>query len=89
MNKIFQVVTFVSRKIYNSTKSINQLLEAPVAMVNKWTDFEKWVTKVFGATSTLEAVFKGHIDLNVDRLMKILHQKEMLKKKVLQEIKDR
>jgi hypothetical protein len=62
MNKILQIVKFVPRKIYNYTSSINQALEAPLALGNKWTTFEKWVTKVFGSTSSGALFGKGASD---------------------------
>ena len=62
MNKIFQVVTFVPRKVYKYTKSFNNLLEAPLAMGDKWTSFEKWVTKVFGSTAGGALFGKGAAD---------------------------
>lgn len=48
---VVKVVTFVPKKIYNYTDSINKLIEAPIAIGNQWTTFQKWVTKVFGGTT--------------------------------------
>lgn len=52
MNNIVKFITFVPRKVYNCTKNINSVLEAPLAIGNKWTSFEKLVTKVFGGTTS-------------------------------------
>jgi hypothetical protein len=65
MGKFFQVIGFVPRKIYNYTKSLNTVLEAPLAVGNKWTSFEKWVTKVFGSTSAGSLFGKGAADAAV------------------------
>jgi hypothetical protein len=59
MKKFVQVVRFVPRKIFNYTKSINTALEAPLAIGDKWTSFEKWVTKIFGSTSGAALFGKG------------------------------
>lgn len=62
MNKFFRVITFVPRKVYNYTKSLNTALEAPLAIGDKWTSFEKWVTKVFGSTTGGALFGKGAAD---------------------------
>ncbi len=51
------MVTFVPRKIY-----INTAIEAPLASGDKWTSFEKWVTKVFGSTTGGALFGKGAAD---------------------------
>ena len=51
MRKLFNVLTFVLRKIWTYTKNVNTALEAPLAIQGKWTSFEQWVTKVFGSTA--------------------------------------
>ena len=38
--KIIKVATFVPRKIFNYTKSINTALEAPLGISKKLSDFE-------------------------------------------------
>jgi hypothetical protein len=67
MAKFFQVIGSVPRKIYNYTKSLNNVLEAPLALENKWMPFEKWVTKILGSTS--RAALFGN------RKMKIFYSK--------------
>ena len=62
MNNFIRIATFVPRKIWNVTKSINTALEAPLAIGNKWTDFEKWVTKLFGTTTAGSLFGKGAAD---------------------------
>jgi hypothetical protein len=52
MPKITQIVTFIPRKLFRYTKSLNNFLEAPLAMEHKWTVFEAWVTKVFRGRSS-------------------------------------
>ena len=51
MNKFFKIPTFVPRTAWKYVKSANNRFQAPLAIGDKWTDFEKWVTKVFGSTS--------------------------------------
>ena len=65
MNRFYQIVTFVPRKLWNYTKAINSVLEASTAVGNKWTSFEKWVTKVFGTTSAGALFGKGASDAAV------------------------
>ena len=62
MNKFVKVVTFVPRKIWNYTKSLNNILEAPIAIEAKWTAFEEWCTKIFGTTSAGVLFGKGASD---------------------------
>lgn len=61
-NKIIKVVTFIPRKIYNYTLSLNTALEAPLALSNKMTDFEKWITRMFGTCSAGPLFGKGAAD---------------------------
>jgi len=51
MNNFITVLTFVPRKAFKYDQSINKALEAPLAIGDKWTSLESWVTKVFGTTS--------------------------------------
>lgn len=65
MNKLFQIATYVPRKVWNITKNVNKVLEAPVAIEGKWTAFEQWVTKMFGSTSAGALFGKGASDAAV------------------------
>ncbi len=65
MNKIFQVVTFVPRKVWRIATNVNKVLEAPVAIEGKWTAFEQWVTKMFGGTTSGILFGKGASDAAV------------------------
>jgi hypothetical protein len=56
---------FLKSYIYNYTKNLNQFFEASVATGNKWTNFEKWVPKVFGSTSGGALFGKGVTDAAV------------------------
>jgi len=62
MNRIFKIVTFIPKKVINYAQNVNTALEAPLAIGDKWTSFEKWVTKVFGTTSAGALFGKGASD---------------------------
>jgi hypothetical protein len=65
MNKVFRIITFVPRKLFNYTKGINKLLEAPIAIEAKWSAFEEWCTKMFGSTTGGVLFGKGASDAAV------------------------
>lgn len=62
LSNVFKIITFVPRKIYNYTSSINTALEAPLAIRSKMTDFETWVTRMFGTCSSGPLFGKGAAD---------------------------
>lgn len=51
MSKFLKIVTFVPRKLWNSTKSINTALEAPLGISKKLSEFEVYLTKLIGGTT--------------------------------------
>ena len=62
MNKIFQIVTFVPKKIYNYTKALNTALEVPLGVSKKLSDSETYLTKLFGGTTGACGFGKGAAD---------------------------
>lgn len=61
-SKTLKIITFVPRKIFNYTNNINKALEAPTAIGNKMSDFEKWITKLFGTTTSSGLLARGSVD---------------------------
>lgn len=51
MSKLFQAVTFTSRKVWNYTKVINTALEARLGISEKFSSIEGYSTKLFEATT--------------------------------------
>lgn len=62
MYSFVKVVTFIPRKAWNYTKSLNTLLEAPAGFSKKMSDFEKYITKLIGGTTGAMGVGKGAAD---------------------------
>ena len=62
MGKIFQVATFIPRKVWNYTKSINTALEAPLGISEKFSSLETYFTKLFGGTTGSCGLGKGAAD---------------------------
>jgi hypothetical protein len=62
MDKIFQVVSWPARKIFNYTKAINIALEAPTAIKESSNKVFTFVTKLTGATSGSVGAAKGTVD---------------------------
>lgn len=62
MNKIFKVVTFVPRRLWNYTKSINTLLEAPTGIKEGASSTLEYWSKLTGATTGVAGIGKGAAD---------------------------
>ena len=62
MKKLVQVVTFIPRKAWNYTKSINIALEAPLAIIEKFSAMIAYMTKLFGCTTGSCDLGKGATD---------------------------
>jgi len=45
---VYKVITFVPRKVFNYTSSLNKLLKAPLVITEKMSAFEIWCTRMFG-----------------------------------------
>lgn len=62
MNSFLRIVSFVPRKVWTYTKSINTALEAPLGISKKLSDFEIYITKLLGGTTGAVGVGKGTVD---------------------------
>lgn len=61
MGKLTKVLTFVPRKAWNYTKSINTALEAPLGISEKFSAMEAYFTKLFGGTTGSCGLGKGEL----------------------------
>lgn len=59
---VFGAITFIPRKIYNYTVSINTALEAPLALSEKWSNGEKFASRLFGTCTSTNLFAKGAVD---------------------------
>lgn len=50
-NKIFQVATYIPKKVWTYTKLLNTALKAPFGISEKFFSLEAYFTKLFGATT--------------------------------------
>jgi len=62
MSNIIKVITYIPRKIYNYTKAINTMLEAPTNIQNSASKGLTFVSKVTGATTGAAGAAKGTVD---------------------------
>ena len=62
MNKVFGVITYVPRKLFNYTKSINTALEAPTAIKESTNQAVTYVSKLTGACVGGAGAAKGSVD---------------------------
>ena len=51
MNRLINIVTFVPRKVYKYTKSLNTAFGTPLVVSKKLSEFETYITKLFGGTT--------------------------------------
>lgn len=62
MNKIITVISWPARKIWNITKSVNTILEAPTGIKEGVDKGLIWTSKITGATTGAAGAAKGSID---------------------------
>lgn len=62
ISKIKQIALWPARKIFNYTKSINTLLEAPTGIKEKADKALVWTSKLVGATTGSAGAAKGTVD---------------------------
>jgi len=60
--KVFKIITWPARKVFNYTKSINTLLEAPTGIKTGVDNGLKWTSKLVGATTGSACLAKGSAD---------------------------
>jgi hypothetical protein len=62
MNKPVKVLTWIPRKLWNYTKSINTVLEASTGIKNGVSSSLEWTSKLVGSTTGVAGAAKGAVD---------------------------
>ena len=62
MGKFIKVVSWPARKVWNYTKSLNTLLEAPTGVKEGVTSGLEWCSKLVGSTTGAAGAAKGSVD---------------------------
>lgn len=62
MGKFIKVGSWPARKVWNYTKSLNMLLEAPTGVKEGVTSRLEWCSKLVGSTTGAAGAAKGSVD---------------------------